>query len=611
MRRVSRVPLHRQVADIFRTLIFNFRSVFIFELLYKTLTFFIFIPAISFTFHGMLRVGGFAGATNYELLNFVISRYGFLCMLILIPVATILIFLEFSVLVLLAYYGQKKQRIGLIPAFLQSLAYLPSLFKYGFVGWALYLLLIFPLLSGGLGATLLPSLQIPNFISGELFKTGWGTLLYVVVLGVLTFFNIRWTFLLHMIVIEGTLSFRQAAKKSAAILKKNYIRITIVIICAILLYLIVVLLMMALVLGAVVLIYAGWSGQTGMAEIIRSIVSKSAVIALYLATLFLTPLYITTLTRIYTAKADPSHSVLPELDVQEKQTRSSRNRGLLHKHQRKLVVLGLLTALATALVLVPALGDVQLGDEKVSIMAHRGYTAKGPENTIEAIQGAIEAKADYAEIDVLETKDGELAVIHDTNLKRLTGRNAEVYNLTMDELRQLEVRQGNLTGRISSLAEVMDAARGRIKLNIEIKTHGKERDLVNTFTRIMREQQFQANCVVQSLDYEIVQQVKAAQPELEVGYIMFAGVPDMGQIRADFVVMEEYMVNEKVVASAKRNHKPIYVWTVNEKEQMSRFFSLGVDGIITDYPEEAFSLVEELRIGPVAAMEKWLNGVNF
>ncbi|BBH18753.1 glycerophosphoryl diester phosphodiesterase [Paenibacillus baekrokdamisoli] len=607
MSKASKTPIHKLIADIFKTLAFTYRQVFIFELLYKTLTLFIFIPAISFIFHRLIRLGGFAGATNYEMLHFVVSRYGFLCMLILIPVATMLIFLEFSVLVIIAYYGQKKQRIGLIPAFLQSLAYLPSLFKYGFVGWALYLILFLPLLSLGLGSSLLPSLQIPNFISGELFKTGRGTLLYAGVFAVVAYFNIRWTFLLHMIVIEGTVSFRQAAKKSAAILKKSYFRMFVVILCISLLFLIVV----ALIFGAVTLVYFTLPQQTGFAEVVRSVVSKSAVLSLYLATLFVTPLYITILTRMYTAKADPSHAVLQMPDWNAIENRSSQSHGLLHKHKRKLIVLGLIIAFATALVLVPAIGDVHLGDKKATIMAHRGYTSKGPENTIAAIQGAIEAHADFAEIDVLETKDGELAVIHDTNLKRLTGRNAEVYDLTMDELRKLEVKQGNFTGRISSLAEVMNAARGKIKLNIEVKTHGKEHDLVNTFIRTMRENDFQTNCVVQSLDYEIVQKIKAAEPELQVGYIMFAGVPDIERIHADFVVMEEYMVNESVVASAKLQHKPLYVWTVNEMDSMERFFSMGVDGIITDYPEDAISLEQELHSGLLASLLQWLNNLRF
>ncbi|MFE4714747.1 MULTISPECIES: glycerophosphoryl diester phosphodiesterase membrane domain-containing protein [unclassified Paenibacillus] len=610
MSEISKVPIHKQVTDIFRILAFSYREIFIFEILYKLLTLFVFIPAISSIFRGFLRLSGFAGATNYELLQFAMSKYGLLCMLILLPIATLLIFIELSVLIILSYYGQKRQRIGLIPAFLQSLSYLRSLFKIGFLGLVVYLLLFLPL-GAGVGTTLLPSLEIPNFITGELVKTGGGTLLLIGVLGVMLFFNVRWTFLLHIVVIEGAASFRKAAKKSVALLKKRHLRILVVMLSVFFLYLLVVILLIVAFVGAVGFLYFLWEQQTVFASVVRIVALKSAVLSLYLATLFLLPLYITTITRLYMVKANPNDVVLQLPEPKSLEDRSIQNQGLLHKHKRKIIALGSVTTFAAAIALLPAIDGMQMEDQKAEIMAHRGYVSKGPENTIESIQGAIEAQADYAEIDVLETKDGDLAVIHDTNLKRLTGIHAQVYDLTMDELRQLQVKQGNFTGRISSLAEVMDVARGKIKLNIEIKTHGMEQNLTDTFIRIVRENHFENDCVVQSLDYEIVQQVKAAAPDLQVGYILFAGVPDMGQIQADFVVMEEYMVKESVIASAKRHHKPIYVWTVNNTESMRRFFSMGVDGIITDYPEDAISIEEELRTGPLSALTQWLNNLNF
>ncbi|GGG67507.1 glycerophosphodiester phosphodiesterase [Paenibacillus radicis (ex Gao et al. 2016)] len=610
MNKASKVPIHKQIADIFRILAFSYREIFIFELLYKALTLFVFIPAISSVFRGFLHLGGFAGATNYELLQFAMSKYGILCMLILIPIATLLIFIEFSVLIILTYYGHKRQRIGLVQAFLQSLSYLPSLFKYGFLGMAIYLLLFLPL-GGGLGASLLPSLDIPNFISGELVKTGGGTLLLISVLAIMLFFNIRWTFLLHIVVIEGVAGFRKAARKSAAFLTKRYLRISVVMLSVTLLYLLVVILLIVGIVGAVGLLYALWERQTVFAGVVRIVALKSAVLSLYLATLFSMPLYMATITRLYMVKADPNHAVLQLPELKGWEDRFTLKLGLLHKHKKKIIGLGSITVFAAALALLPAIDEMQMADKKIEIMAHRGYVSKGPENTIEAIQGAIEAKADYAEIDILETKDGDLAVIHDTNLKRLTGTHAQVYDLTMDELRKLEVKQGDFTGRISSLAEVMEMARGKIKLNIEIKTHGMEKNLVDTFTRIVHENDFEKECVVQSLDYEIVQQVKASAPELQVGYIVFAGVPDMGRLHADFVVMEEYMAKESVIASAKQHHKPIYVWTINSTDSMGRFFSMGVDGIITDYPEDAISVEEEIRTGPLSALTRWLNQLSF
>lgn len=594
MKLPTKTPIYRLIADIFRTLAWTWRPVFIFELLYKTATLFIFIPAISFIFHRVLRLGGYAGATNYELLRFVFSRYGFLCMLILVPVATVLIFLEFAVLVVLSYNGHHKRKVKLVPAFLQSLAYLPSLFKYGFLGWALYLLLLVPLING-FGSSLLPSLDIPAFISGELFKTGKGTLLYLSALAIIGYLNIRWTFLLHVIVIEGIDKFHVAAKRSAAILKKSFWKMSAVILCVFVLFVVMVVLLTAILLAAALLVYAMLPGQADWSEVAEALVIKGVIVALYLSTLFVTPLYMTTLTRLYAAKADPQLAVLSLPEPHDALT--FRSQGLLSKHKGKLIALGAITAIATALVLIPTVGNVRPEGAKPMVMAHRGYIAKGAENTLEAVQGAIAAKADFAEIDVLETKDGQLAVIHDSNLKRLAGIDADVYDLTMDELRNLTIEQGDFRGKISSLTDFINAARGKIKLNIELKTHGHERRLVDKFIQTIRETNFIDECIVQSLDYDIVQQVRAKEPRLHVGYIVFAGIPELERIQADFVVMEQYWVNESVVTEAKRNGRPLFVWTVNETADMEKYFGMGVDGIITDEPEEAGRIAKEMQAG--------------
>lgn len=117
-------------------------------------------------------------------------------------------------------------------------------------------------------------------------------------------------------------------------------------------------------------------------------------------------------------------------------------------------------------------------------MAHRGSSYEAPENTMLAFKNAVKATADYIELDVHETKDGEIVVIHDDNLKRTTGVNKKVYNMTYDEIKDLDA--GSYFGdeeefkkcRIPTLEEVMSYTKGKIKLNIEIKLSAYEPDLV-------------------------------------------------------------------------------------------------------------------------------------
>lgn len=76
--------------------------------------------------------------------------------------------------------------------------------------------------------------------------------------------------------------------------------------------------------------------------------------------------------------------------------------------------------------------------EYISVSAHRGGAGKAPENTISALEYAIESMSDFAEIDVQETKDGEVVLMHDSNLKRTTGLNANIWTMTYEELQQLD-----------------------------------------------------------------------------------------------------------------------------------------------------------------------------
>ena len=108
----------------------------------------------------------------------------------------------------------------------------------------------------------------------------------------------------------------------------------------------------------------------------------------------------------------------------------------LPKHRWKFIGVYIVGIITAGMVVAFIVTFISNSYKEPIIMAPR-YISKGVENTKEAVQGAIDAKADYAEIDVLQTKDGELAVIHDLKLKRLANANVHVSDLTMAELRRL------------------------------------------------------------------------------------------------------------------------------------------------------------------------------
>ena len=147
--------------------------------------------------------------------------------------------------------------------------------------------------------------------------------------------------------------------------------------------------------------------------------------------------------------------------------------------------------------------------------AHRGGARVAPENTISALEAAVDALADYAEIDVQETKDGEIVLLHDTNLQRVTGLNANIWDLTYEEVSQLDAGIKFIKsseGENTNPGEALECCQGRIRLNIELKYNGHNAQIVPKVLKIIEEYGFEENCVVTSMNYKYLEQIKELNP---------------------------------------------------------------------------------------------------
>ena len=234
----------------------------------------------------------------------------------------------------------------------------------------------------------------------------------------------------------------------------------------------------------------------------------------------------------------------------------------------------------------------------ISVSAHRGGARKAPENTLSALEYAISSKSDFAEIDVQETKDGEVVLLHDNNLKRTTGLNANIWTLTYAELQQLDAgvrfNQSFRGEKIPTLEEAIEAARGKIQLNIEVKYNGHNPNLVRKVVRIIEEQEFTENCVLTSMNYKFLEQAKALNPEIRTGYTMNMTYGDLENMDgADFFPVKYTYITERFVEKVHALGKEVYAWTLNYQGDIQRMVNCKVDNIITDDPE----LVRQVILG--------------
>jgi glycerophosphoryl diester phosphodiesterase len=225
----------------------------------------------------------------------------------------------------------------------------------------------------------------------------------------------------------------------------------------------------------------------------------------------------------------------------------------------------------------------------VQVTAHRGHAHAAPENTLSAVRKAIESGADYAEIDVQHTADGVVVVLHDSDLKRVAGLSRRLDEMPFAEVRKLDVGSWFSPAfageRIPTLVEAIALARGRIKLNIELKVSGPGRELGRDVARLVREQDFESECIVTSLSHDAIVEAKHHNPHLRTGLIVAKAIGDVSRLEVDALSVQADHLSDDLLRAARRHGQEVHVWTVNEEPQMVRLMKRGVDNIITGDPE--------------------------
>jgi len=232
----------------------------------------------------------------------------------------------------------------------------------------------------------------------------------------------------------------------------------------------------------------------------------------------------------------------------------------------------------------------------IKITAHRGSKVRAPENTLSALQTAIAEGADYAEIDVQTTADGVVVLLHDEDLMRVASVSRRLRDMNYGELKDIDVGSWFApefsSERIPTLQQVIDVARGRIKLNIELKYTWSDPALAQKVGEIIQRNGFATDCVVSSLNFKALTEIKRAFPELTTGFIVLQAVGNLSRMEADFLSISAARATPRLVEDTHRRSRAVHVWTVNDLNNALSMIEMGVDNIITDEPAAIRSLLE-------------------
>jgi glycerophosphoryl diester phosphodiesterase len=236
---------------------------------------------------------------------------------------------------------------------------------------------------------------------------------------------------------------------------------------------------------------------------------------------------------------------------------------------------------------------------QVDNVAHRGASAYAPENTISAFDKAVEMKADYIEIDVQRSKDGELVLIHDTSVDRTTDGTGKVGDLTFEQLRNLDAgswKGEQFTGeKIPTFDEILDRYHGKIGILIELKAPelypGIEESIAEELKERNLDKPQNEKIIIQSFNFESMKKMNDLLPKVPIGVLTSSKSHTTPQALQEFSTYADYfnpsyrIVDEELVNQVHSLGMKIGSWTVRSQEAADFLLDMGVDAIITDYPD--------------------------
>lgn len=571
----------------------NWKRLFLLEMIYKLIFFFLIVPFISLGFNIALKFTNYSYITTENILRFI--AYPQTILVIVLIILVIGLYLQMETASLLFFFedskNNKKHNIAqLVIAGVKSMC---SLLKRKCFLVPVYTLGISFFLNIPLVFLVVTEAGIPSYLMKSFLSMDYSKVILLVALIILWLLCYRRIFVLPLCILDKK-AYREAKNISITYIKQNYSALIIQLIGVNLVLTVTYLFVYAVCFGLLVLgIYVFIDSNIAIPVFLHNYEQLNRILFSCASILGVVVNY-ATISNLYVRASKPRIKEFEVIVDKNENVPKEQLRSSLRKQLKNVVIVlcGLCTLTAYSYFYNILQNGSFRAEESIlglQITAHRGNSSLAPENTLPAIQSAIDCFADYAEIDVQLTKDGEVVVCHDSNLYRTGGVSVKLAKLTYDELLDYDVgswfSDEYMGTTIPTLAQVLELSKGKVKLNIELKRIGKQAELVEKVVDLIHEYEFERQCVISSMSYEALKMVKEINPEIRTGYIMSLAYGNFYENdNIDFFSMKASAVTEEIVKKAHTLGKEVHVWTVNSRNEITRLTALGVDNIITDKP---------------------------
>ncbi|HAM34899.1 MAG TPA: hypothetical protein DEB40_04860 [Elusimicrobia bacterium] len=229
------------------------------------------------------------------------------------------------------------------------------------------------------------------------------------------------------------------------------------------------------------------------------------------------------------------------------------------------------------------------------LIAHRGASGLAPENTMAAFRLALELGSKAIELDVHQTADKELVILHDEDLRRVAARPEQIRDLSWQELCRFEAGgwfDPRFRGEpVPRLEEVIDLVKGKAELHLELKRGSSYyRGVEGRLVELVRQRRALKTCVFSSFDHAALFTIRALEPRARIGYLL-GETPletawgELKELGAESLHLSRRQATAQRVASCHRRRLKILVYTVNDADEARRLEAMGVDGIFSNFPQ--------------------------
>lgn len=574
-----------------RRLTAHWKPLILFEILWKLVTLLVIAPACAGLIQLAIQLAKLKYLTTSNLLQFLRSPWTILLLAVLLLLAALYTLFEIAA-VCTCFRQSRFQKVRttlgrMVRSGLQSVLHF---FRGGGPFLVLHLLVLIPLMQFSATSGIFTAMGIPDFLAYYMTKKEFLLPIYVAAIILCCLLSVRWVFS-SVLFTQNQCSYRSARATSVQLVRGRFWQTFFSVLvwnCCYFAALLVFLCMITVVV--LMVIRATGSNDLIMSQAMR-ILKLLIQIVLWSFSFFATPICMAHLTALLEKRCvQMPEVVLPEpVPLSRSAKPFRRSTAVLTACCFTVAALGLNLSYVYSVFTGKANFRLALF-QNPTVMAHRGLSADAPENTLYAFSDAISVGADFIELDVQQTRDGVLVVMHDSNLKRTTGVNKDIWDVDYADIQNLDAGSwfdpAYANARIPTLEETLQFVDKRARLNIEIKLtkHGSD-TLEQDVAELITQYQYTDACYVTSFSYSSLKKVKEVNPEIRTGYLMSVAYGQFYSLKyADAFSLNKVFVTSQVVNAAHQQGKQIFAWTVNSMSEVRSLCNLHVDSIITDDP---------------------------